>query len=160
MAPDCGIRQHPFLVLLVDHDAETRAAHGAALREAGLRVDEASSSAEALSKAPSLRPDIVVLDRDLPDGDGWEVARKLKRAPPLREVPILGLAAMGPRSDVEGALVAGCDVFLERPCAPDALVRYVLGMVGVDVEPPASSVARLTAAVTLPSAASTALPPR
>ncbi len=86
---------------------------------------------------------MIVLDRHLPDGDGWEVARKLKALPSLKNVPILGFTSMGQRSEVENALVAGCDVFVEKPCAPETLVRYVRGMVGLDVEIPPSSRMRL-----------------
>jgi two-component system, cell cycle response regulator DivK len=154
------------LVLFVDDDPEVRMLYTGALRDAGLLVDEACTADEALATAPSLHPDVIVLDRYLPDGDGWEVARKLKGLPSLRDVPILGFTASGEqRGDVESALIAGCDVFVPKPCAPDMLVRYVFGMIGLDVEDPPSSRLRMPDApamtpLNLPSAAGTARPSR
>lgn len=144
-------RNGEVLVLFVDDDPEVRALHVAALRDNGFLVDEAVTAEEAIDVAPSLHPDVIVLDRHLPDGDGWEVARKLKALPSLRDVPILGFTHMGQRSDVETALVAGCDVFIDKPCAPETLVRYVLGMAGLSV-PPSSSAPPMSGEVVLPSA--------
>lgn len=152
-----------MLVLFVDDDPEVRALYAGALRDAGLLVDEGATADEALATAPSLHPDVIVLDRHLPDGDGWEVARKLKGLPSLRDVPILGFTGSdGQRAEV---LIAGCDVFIPKPCAPDMLVRYVFGMIGLDVEEPPSSHLRMpdapaAATLTLPSAAGTARPSR
>jgi CheY-like chemotaxis protein len=108
-----------------------RELYATALRDAGLLVDEVSTLAEAMEVAPALRPDIVVLDRHLPDGDGWEVARLLKSSEVTRAIPVIAFTSAAGRSDVENALVAGCDVFLEKPCSAHALVRHVEGMLGL-----------------------------
>jgi two-component system, cell cycle response regulator DivK len=130
-----GSRSKAKLVLFVDDDADSREAQAFALRDAGLLVDEVATLQEAVAIAPRLTPDIIVLDRYLPDGDGWEAARQLKANPSLREVPIIGFTAnLRGRADVENALVAGCDIFLEKPCSPSALVRHVLGLLGLPFE--------------------------
>ena len=122
--------------MLVEDNADLLELYGNAMREAGLLVDEVVTVAEAIVLAPRLRPDIVVLDRRLPDGDGWDVARALKASvsETMRRVPIIAFTSHRERADVEGALVAGCDAFLEKGCAPDALVRHVRGMLDLPLE--------------------------
>ena len=124
------------LVLFVEDDPDIRVLYGNALREAGLFVDEVVSVHEAVEVASRLRPDIVVLDRNLPDGDGWDVARDIKANASTKHIPIVGFTAHRTRGDMENALVAGCDMLLAKPCTPDSLVRHVRGMLAIpDVAP-------------------------
>lgn len=120
-------------MLLVEDNADLRELYGNAMRDAGLLVDEVVTVTEAIALAERLRPDVVVLDRHLPDGDGWDVARALKASASesMRRVPIIAFTSHNQRADVEGALVAGCDAFVEKGCAPDSLVRHVRGMLGL-----------------------------
>jgi CheY-like chemotaxis protein len=127
-----GVRTKVHVVLLVEDNADLRVLYGDAMRESGLLVEEVSSVQEALVALSADRsPSLVVLDRGLPDGDGWDVARALKAKESTREIPIVAFTSHRGRADVEGALVAGCDAFLEKGCAPDALVRHVRGMLGL-----------------------------
>jgi CheY-like chemotaxis protein len=129
-----GVHPKPYVVLLVEDDADVRELYGSALRRAELLVDEAATVAEAHKILARLRPDIIVLDRRLPDGDGWNVARAVKANEATRHVPIVGFTSHRGRADVEGALVAGCDAFLEKGCAPEALVRHVRGMLDLPLD--------------------------
>jgi two-component system cell cycle response regulator DivK len=119
------------VVLFVEDNAEFRELYSLALRDAGLFVAEVTSVMEAVEMAPRLRPDLVILDRYLTDGDGWDVARAIKSAADTKEAQIIGFTASRGRGDVEGALVAGCDAFLEKPCKPEQLVRFALGILGL-----------------------------
>lgn len=124
-----GVRPSAKLVLFIEDNAESRELFGLALRDAGLLVDEVVTIGEALAIAPRLAPDIIILDRYLPDGDGWDAARQLKAIPALHDVPIVGFTSnVRGRADVENALVAGCDIFLDKGCTPTVLVRHVLGL--------------------------------
>jgi DNA-binding response OmpR family regulator len=118
------------IVLLVEDDPDIRALYGAVLRDAGFFVDEVVTVDEALEIVPRLRPDVVVLDRNLPDGDGWDVARALKAQDATRAIPIIAFTSHQQRADVERALVAGCDAFVAKPCDPMTLVRHVRAMLG------------------------------
>lgn len=129
--PTSGVRTKTSVVLFVEDNVDLREVYGIALRDAGLLVAEAATIAEARVIAPRLLPDLVVLDRYLADGDAWSVARALKADPLTRAAPILGFTASKGRGDVEGALVAGCDAFLEKPCTPEQLVRLALGLLGL-----------------------------
>jgi len=131
-----GVRTKVHVVLLVEDNADFRDLYGNAMREAGLLVDEVVTVTEAIELAERLRPDIVVLDRHLPDGDGWDVARALKASASeaMRRAPIIAFTSHKQRADVESALVAGCDAFVEKGCSPDSLVRHVRGMLGLPLE--------------------------
>ena len=126
-----GFRPKARVVLFVEDDADLRELYSLSLRDAGLYVAEVTSDEEAIEMAPRLLPDLVVLDRFLVDGDGWDVARAVKAAADTKHVQVLGFTASRGRGDVEGALVAGCDAFLEKPCIPEQLVRFSLGLLGL-----------------------------
>lgn len=126
-----GYRPKARIVLFVEDHADIRELYSLALRDAGLFVAEVASVMEAIGMAPRLRPDLVVLDRHLADGDGWDVARAIKSGADTKHAQVLAFTASRGRGDVEGALVAGCDAFLEKPCTPEQLVRFSLGLLGL-----------------------------
>ena len=127
-----GTRPKAKLVMFIEDDADSREPFALALRREGLLVDEVATLMEAKEIAPRLIPDIIVLDRHLPDGDGWEAARHFKSIDALKDVPIIAFTSNSRgRADIERALIAGCDVFLEKPCYPNVLVRHVLGLLGM-----------------------------
>ena len=131
-----GVRTKVYVVLLVEDNADLRDLYGNAMRDAGLFVDEVATVTEAIELAERLRPDIVVLDRGLPDGDGWNVARALKASSSaeMRRTPIIGFTSHNQRADVESALIAGCDAFVEKGCAPASLVRHIRGMLDLPLD--------------------------
>lgn len=142
---ESGVRSKVHVVLLVEDNDDLRALYGSAMREAGFVVDEVVTVSAAIETAARLRPDLVVLDRRLPDGDGWDFARSMKAKVETKDVPIVAFTSHNERADVEVALVAGCDAFVEKGCAPDALVRHVRGMLDLpldDVDPYAVTIAR------------------
>jgi two-component system KDP operon response regulator KdpE len=100
------------LVLLVEDDASMRRFLRASLGSAGYRLIEATSSREALSLAASQNPELVLLDLGLPDGDGVEVARRLRE---WSAVPIIVLSARGGEADKVAALDTGADDYLAKP---------------------------------------------
>lgn len=68
------------------------------------------------------RPDLVLLDLSLPIVDGWEVARRLKADPDLRDIPVIALTAHAMAGDEARARACGCDDFLTKPL-DEALLR-------------------------------------
>lgn len=99
-------------VLVVDDEAPLRRFLRASLEGHGLRVIEASSAREAVSLASSHNPDVVILDLGLPDGDGLEVARRIRE---WGQVPIIVVSARGQELDKVAALDAGADDYLTKP---------------------------------------------
>jgi len=99
-------------VLIVEDDEPTRSAVGANLRGHGYHVAEAGTVAEALRSWDADRPDLILLDLGLPDGDGSTLIRRVRRD---TTTPILVLSARGQEHDKVGALDAGADDYVTKP---------------------------------------------
>ena len=85
------------------------------LTQAGFDVAVARNGEEGVAMATNLRPDLVVMDLDLPVVDGWEATRRLKARPETRAIPIIALTSHADPEHRAGALAAGCDEFQEKP---------------------------------------------
>ena len=83
----------------------------------GYRVLEARSAIEGLSMAEQQAIDLILLDINLPDVSGYEVARRLRGSAKfnLASVPIIAITANALRGDAEKALGAGCDMYMSKP---------------------------------------------
>ncbi|MBI1873485.1 MAG: response regulator [Acidobacteria bacterium] len=112
----------PALVLIVEDDRDNREACAEYLRFSGFHVEEARDGIEALEKGLDLLPDLILMDLAIPDVDGCEVTRRLRRNPKTRHIPIVALTALVMPTDVQRALEAGCNAFIEKPCHPDQLL--------------------------------------
>jgi two-component system, OmpR family, KDP operon response regulator KdpE len=106
------------LVLLVEDDAETRAALVRALRSRGYRVDEAPDGHTALRRWEARRPDVVVLDLGLPDIDGLDLIRRFRRE---AATPVLILSARDMEREKVEALERGADDYVTKPFGMDEL---------------------------------------
>ncbi len=113
-------------LLLVEDDAPTRRAVAAYLEKHGYRIDEAADAREALRAWEARRADLVLLDLGLPDLDGVEVVRRIRRE---ATTPIVILSARGEERDKVAALEAGADDYLTKPFGTEELharIRAVL----------------------------------
>ncbi|MGI8999576.1 MAG: response regulator [Candidatus Limnocylindria bacterium] len=114
-------------VLLVDDHALVRSAIRQALQAPDLEVvGEASSAEEALSVAPLLRPDLLLLDIDMPGMSGIDAVREL--APRLPDTRIVMLTASTDRRDLLQAIRNGAHGYLTKDLSGDALLRAVRGI--------------------------------
>ncbi|MFL5343918.1 MAG: response regulator [Hyalangium sp.] len=111
------------LVLVVDDYQDAREMYAEYLDFSGFRVAEATNGAEALDKAFSLLPDIILMDLSLPIIDGWEATRRLKNDERTKKIPVVALTGHA-LSQSEGVKL-GCDAFVIKPCLPDTLVAEV-----------------------------------
>lgn len=112
-------------VLIVDDEPNVRETVAINLRREGLDVEFASDGLEAIEKARSSRPDVVVLDIMLPGIDGFQVCRTIREG---STVPILLLSARGEEIDRVVGLELGADDFLVKPFAMNELVARVRAM--------------------------------
>ncbi len=119
-----GARRRPPLVLVADDVCEQRGLLVKLLRPAGLRAAEAGDGREAIEKARSLRPDLIVMDLSMPVIDGWEATRRLKADPDTRRIPIVILTGCG-LLDQSRAFEVGCDAYLLKPCSAQDLIGVV-----------------------------------
>jgi two-component system cell cycle response regulator DivK len=92
------------------------------LESAGHLVHASESGPAGLEAASELRPDLVLLDIQLPGMNGYEVARRLRRDPLLRGIPIVAVTSHAMAGDRELALEAGCDHYIEKPIDPDTFL--------------------------------------
>lgn len=95
-----------------------------------LRV--ASNGREALRACAASRPDLVLLDLNLPELNGFEVTRRLKGDESTRRIPIVAVTAHGHGEATEQALVAGADFFMAKPFSATALREAVAAFVAED----------------------------
>ena len=93
----------------------------------GFEVHTASDGEEALVKARSASPDVIVLDVMMPGLDGLEVCRRLKEDGAMRTVPIILLTALGQERERREGMAVGASEYVMKPFDPDSLIRVVKG---------------------------------
>jgi PAS domain S-box-containing protein len=114
----------PIRILAVDDNPAALYATSRVLRSAGYEVIEVATGAAALRAAPGV--DLIVLDVNLPDVDGFEVCRRLREDPKTAQIPVLHLSATFTSStDFTQGFEAGADGYLTRPVEPPVLLATV-----------------------------------
>lgn len=108
--------------LLVDSDDDTRDLYKTFLSARRYAIEEASNGPQALAKAISDPPDILVTEITLPGFDGYSLCELLRNDPATKSIPIVVLTADARMFNHQRALAAGADVVLVKPCPPDALI--------------------------------------
>jgi two-component system, cell cycle response regulator DivK len=104
-------------VLYIEDNEDNRTLVKRVIQSMGLVVEEAPNGLDGIWKARELKPDVVLLDINLPDISGFEVARRMRSSgdPHLLYVPIIAVTANALRGDAEKVLEAGCDVYMSKP---------------------------------------------
>jgi len=113
------------LVLIVEDHQDLRTLYAEQLTMSGFDVIEAGDGAEAIDRTSSSQPDVVLMDLGLPVVDGWEATRRLKADVRTAHIPVVALTAHDGSGELQRATLAGCDWFVPKPCAPDALIAEV-----------------------------------
>jgi len=117
----------PPLVLVVEDYDDARGMYCAWLRLAGCRVVEAADGREAIEKARTLAPDLIVTDLSLPGMDGRAAIAALRADPRTRDIPVVALSGDAAARSLDPA-IGGWDAFVPKPCMPDGLVSAVRGV--------------------------------
>jgi CheY-like chemotaxis protein len=115
-------------ILLVEDDPLLRHAFRLLLEDAGYRVQEAGTAAQALEQAAAEKPQLVLLDLGLPDRPGIEVARQLTASPATAGITIVALTGRASARERDACLAAGCTHFLTKPIEPRELLRQLPDM--------------------------------
>jgi two-component system KDP operon response regulator KdpE len=110
------------LVLLVEDELQMRRFLRTTLRAHDCQVVEAGTAREALAQAAGRNPDLILLDLGLPDGDGLEVAREIRRS---GQTPIIVISARGQEHEKVTALDVGADDYLTKPFGVQELLARV-----------------------------------
>jgi two-component system, cell cycle response regulator DivK len=109
-------------ILLIEDNEQNRYLATFLLEEQGFAVIHAADGPTGLDLASRERPDLILLDIQLPLMDGHAVARALRANPALADVPIVAVTSYAMAGDREQAISAGCDGYLEKPIDPDTFV--------------------------------------
>lgn len=112
-------------ILVVDDEEHIRQLVTLYLEKEGFAVETAGDGRAALSRVNAVRPDLVVLDLMLPELDGWQVCRELRRSPLTEALPIIMLTARDDMIDRILGLELGADDYLTKPFNPRELVARV-----------------------------------
>jgi CheY-like chemotaxis protein len=102
-------------ILLVEDNEENRDALARRLQRRGYEVLTADDGLKAVERAAADRPDLVLMDMNLPEMDGWEATRRIKAAPETKALPVIALTAHAMSGDREKALEAGCTDYHTKP---------------------------------------------
>jgi chemosensory pili system protein ChpA (sensor histidine kinase/response regulator) len=110
-----------WTVLVAEDDPDVRLMIGTMMEMRGYRVVEAADGPETLEVARVERPDIILMDLQLPRLNGFSVARFIRHEDALRKVPIIVVSAHDPARHRTLALAAGCNAFVTKPIDFDRL---------------------------------------
>ena len=102
-------------VLVVEDNPTNMRVIRMVLSNKGYSVLEATDGEEALVVAMEGRPDLIVMDIQLPKMDGLEVTRRLRQTPEFKQTPIIALTASAMEGDREKIIAAGCDEYISKP---------------------------------------------
>ena len=111
-------------ILVVEDQEDNRQILRDLLASAGFRMVEAHDGEQALTVARSERPNLILMDIQLPILDGYDATRSIKRDPELKHIPVIAVTSYALSGDEERAREAGCDGYVAKPYSPrDLLAR-------------------------------------
>lgn len=109
------------VILYVEDDPNNRRLVQRILEADGFEMLEASSAESTFALLEYSRPDLILMDINLPEVDGYSLTSKIRDLPGFRSVPIIALTANVMRGDRERTLEAGCDGYIQKPIDVDLL---------------------------------------
>ena len=112
-------------ILVVEDQEDNRRILRDLLGNAGFELIEAESGEDALAAVMARRPDLILMDIQLPQMDGYEATRRIKSNPEMKEVPIIAVTSYALAGDDAKALAAGCIAYVTKPFSPRALLAKV-----------------------------------
>ncbi len=112
-------------ILYIEDNPENRLLMRRVLMAEGYAVEEASDGNSGLQKASESPPDLILMDINLPEIDGYEVTARLKQLPNMTGVPIIAVTANVMKGDREKTLAAGCDGYIQKPIDVDLLPSQI-----------------------------------
>lgn len=118
------------LVLHVEDNPDNRMLVRRLLMAFGYQVVEAENAAKARTLVQTIRPDLILMDINMPDVDGYTLTNELKMMPNLMGVPIVAITANVMKGDRERTLSAGCDGYIEKPIDVDRFQEQVEQFIG------------------------------
>jgi len=117
-------------ILVVEDQEDLRGVLRDLLSGSGYAVVEAADGQDALTKAKFERPDLILMDIQMPVLDGYEATRQIKADPSLAKTPIIAVSSFAMKGDEEKARAAGCNHYVTKPYSPLQLLRTIRDVLG------------------------------
>ena len=112
-------------ILVIEDHEENRRIVRDLLTHAGYEMLEAVTGEEGVAAAERERPDLILMDIQLPGLDGYEATRRIKGNPVLHDIPVIAVTSYALSGDDRLALEAGCDAYVTKPFSPRALLATI-----------------------------------
>jgi two-component system cell cycle response regulator DivK len=112
-------------ILLVEDNVMNRRLAQFLLKSQGYIVYEATNGREALELVKAHTPDLILMDLQLPELDGFTTTQILKQDPTTKDIPVVALTAYAMKGDAERALEAGCDGYITKPIDKQGFLETV-----------------------------------
>lgn len=123
----------PKTILHIEDNLDNRVLVRRLLQSEGYRVIEATNALEAVTCLRRCSPDLILMDINIPDVDGYTLTAKLKTIPRVKNVPIVAITANVLRGDREKTLRAGCDGYIEKPIDVEKFLVQVVYFLGLKI---------------------------
>jgi CheY-like chemotaxis protein len=115
-------------ILIVEDNEENRDSLSRRLQRRGYAIVTAADGNAGLVMAQSEKPDLILMDMNMPELDGWEATRQIKAIEELRDVPVLALTAHALAGDRERAVAVGCTDYHTKPVDFPKLLAQIEGI--------------------------------
>ena len=112
-------------ILVVEDQEDNRRIMRDLLTSAGYEMIEALTGESGVERAEADRPDLILMDIQLPGLDGYEATRRIKANPALRQIPVIVVTSYALSGDEQKARDAGCDGYVAKPFSPRALLATI-----------------------------------
>ena len=113
------------VILYIEDNVDNRTLIRRILTAEGYELKEAANASEALETLKILHPDLILMDINMPDVDGYTLTTQIRAMPGFESVPIVALTANVMRGDRERSLEAGCDGYIQKPIDIDLLPQQI-----------------------------------
>ena len=112
-------------ILVVEDQEDNRQIIRDMLSATDYEIIEAESGEQALAAVAKQRPDLILMDIQLPGMDGYEATRRIKADPALRSIPIIAVTSYALSGEEQKARAAGCDDYVPKPYSPRQLLAKI-----------------------------------
>lgn len=112
-------------ILYVEDNLDNRTLVRRVLTAEGYTLIEAANATQAMEILNTTQPDLILMDINMPDTDGYSLTAKIKDSPRFEATPIIALTANVMRGDRERSLKAGCDGYIQKPIDIDKLSEQI-----------------------------------
>ena len=112
-------------ILVVEDEEDNRQILRDLFATAGYEMTEAVNGEEALAEVARQRPDLILMDIQLPVMDGYETTRRIRINPAWKSLPIIAVTSYALAGDKDKALAAGCDAYVTKPYSPRQLLATI-----------------------------------